>query len=507
MTTPAGNQDAFRPRLNLFVGAIVLSILLLGVLVLGELLTERLNKYDPRPWIYFGGPISALFITFIVRLFRWCGWKHLLLCIIPSVGTGLFLIVRLLRVPLDDPYMYLTLGILAGIIAGPGLVGMGIASWAGRRANTSKRRWIAVLALTAVIASVPVIQWIGWNVYAWYASSHAEIAGKAHLRAKAQDLKHTDVVSTLDTPFSKGRNMLWCATLQVAWNELCALAGEDIRMDREDPTVALLNRRKVKKEQLDPKTYYAKACSANDDALDKIRQDLSDTFKGSASPELLPSTGSLPPGSFIAYAYLFANLPFEWAFDRHDFPLKFNDTPVECFGIAQYIKSHEKERLAATQLLIYTTDPEQDVIIELKTRRSDHHLYLAMVQPRSTLGETATEVLGRVKELKPSSLHEMASLLLPVIDFDLTREYAELTDRPLRVGKMDGLPIGRALQQIRFKLDERGAVLKSEAYFEALCSCPDIIFNKPFLVLLQYKDNEMPYFAAWIDNPELLIKK
>jgi hypothetical protein len=147
------------------------------------------------------------------------------------------------------------------------------------------------------------------------------------------------------------------------------------------------------------------------------------------------------------------------------------------------------------------------VIIELKTRRSDHHLYLAMVPPRTTLGDTAKEVLGRVKEGKPSRLEECMSLIIPVIDFDLTREYTELADRPLRAKKMDGLPIGRALQQIRFKLDERGAVLKSEAYIVTIGCSPDILFNKPFLVLLQYKDNEMPYFAAWIDNPELLIRK
>lgn len=507
MTTPADNQDSSRPRLNLFVGAIILSILLPGVLVLGAFLSIRLYDGDIYPWLYKGGPVSVLFIAFIVRLFRWCGWKHLLLCLVPSVGTGFLLIGGLFGVPSDNSFFYLVLGIVEGMIAAPGLLGMGIASWAGRRANTPKRRWMAVLTLTAVIASVPAMQWIGWNVYAWYASSHAEIAGKAHLRAKARDLKHTDVVSTLDTPLSKGRNLLWCATFQVAWNELCTLVGEDIRMDREDPSVALLNKRMVKKEHLDAETYYIKAALSEADALGTIRQDLNNQFKGSASPELLPSAGVLPPGSFIAYAYLFANLPFEWAFDRHDFPLKFNGNPVESFGIAQYMKSHEKERLAANQLLIYTTDPKQGVIIELKTRRSDHHLYLAMVPPRESFGETAKEVLIRVKKLQPRSLQEMASLLVPVIDFDLTREYAELTDRPLRVGKMDGLPIGRALQQIRFKLDERGAVLKSEAIIETIGCSPDIIFNKPFLVLLQYKDNEMPYFAAWIDNPELLIRK
>jgi hypothetical protein len=507
MTSIVDIRDSSRPRLNLIVGAIALTILLTGVFALGTFLIIRhICYYDARPWLCLGGTVSVLFITFVVRLFRWCGWKHLLLCLIPSLGIPLFVLSQLFHVGFDELEMYMTLGVLVGIIVGPGLLGMGIASWVGLYTNTAKRRWVAVLGAVVVVASVPAVQWLGWNVYAWYTSAHAETAGKAHLRAKAQELNYTHVVPTLETPISKGKNLIWCATFQVAWNELCTLAGEDIRMDAEDASVALLNRKEVKREHLDAGTYYVKAGSADNGGFDKISQDLNDKFKGAASPELLPAKSALPAGAFMAYAYLFANLPFEWAFDRHDFPLDFGGTKVESFGIAQYMKSHEKERLATTQLLIYSNN-EKDVIIELKTRRTDHRLYLAMVPPLATLGETAKDVLSRVKRIEPSSLREMMSLIVPVIDFDLTRDYEELTDRPLRVRKFDGQPIVIAKQQIRFKLDERGAVLKSEAIIMTLGASPDLVFNKPFLVLLQYQDNEMPYFAAWIDNPELLIRK
>ena len=506
MTSIVDIREPSRLRTNLLVGSIVLAILLTGGLSLGIFLTIRLNSYDVRPWLYLGGPVSVLFIAFVVRLFRWCGWKHLLLCSIPSLCSTLFVFSRLLYIGFDDSEMYMPLGVLAGTIVGSGLLGMGIASWVGLYTNTAKRRWIAVLGAVVVVASVPALQWLGWNVYAWYASAHAETAGKAHLRAKAQELNYTHVVPTLDTPISKGKNLIWCATFQVAWNELCILAGEDIRMEPEDPSVVLLNRKVVKKEHLDAGTYYVKAGSADNGGFDKIMQDLNDKFKGAASPELLPAKSALPAGAFMAYAYLFANLPFEWAFDRHEFSFKFGGTNVESFGIAQYMESHKKERLAAPQILIYSNN-EKDVIIELKTRRTDHHLYLAMVPPLANLGETAKDVLSRVKRVEPSSLREMMSLIVPVIDFDLTRDYEELTGRPLRGKKFDGQPIGIAKQQIRFKLDERGAVLKSEAIIETLGASPDLVFNKPFLVLLQYQDNEMPYFVAWIDNPELLIRK
>jgi len=506
MTTPADKQDSSRPRLNLVVGAIALSIVLPGVLALGIFLSMRFNHYDIWPWVYFGGPVSVLFIAFVIRLFRWCGWKHVLLCLIPSLGIALFVFTIIFGISFDAPEMHIALGVVAGIIVGPGMLGVGVASWVGRYANTEKRRWVAVLVASAVIASLPAVQWIGWRAYACYSSAHAETVGKAHLRSTAQELKQTDIVSTLDAPISKGRNLLWCATFQVAWNEFCTQAGEDIRMEREDPSVALLNRKAVKKEYLDAETYIVRTGSADHGGLDTISADLNDKFKGAASPTLLPSANSLPPGSFFAYAYMCANLPFEWAFERHDAPLDFCGTPVEAFGIEQYLKSQEKERLAATQLFIYYTEKKQGVIIELKTRRTEHHLYLALVPPLATLGETARDVLSRVKGVEPSSLPEWSDLIVPVIDFDLTRDYAELTGRPLHVRKFNGQPIGMATQQIRFKLDERGAVLKSEALIAVLGSS-ELAFNQPFLVLLQYQDNELPYFAAWIDNPELLIRK
>jgi len=63
-----------------------------------------------------------------------------------------------------------------------------------------------------------------------------------------------------------------------------------------------------------------------------------------------------------------------------------------------------------------------------------------------------------------------------------------------------------ALQNIRFRLDERGAILKSEA---AMAAClpnepRQFIFDKPFLILLERHDAAQPYFALWVDNPELL---
>ena len=70
--------------------------------------------------------------------------------------------------------------------------------------------------------------------------------------------------------------------------------------------------------------------------------------------------------------------------------------------------------------------------------------------------------------------------------------------------------ISKAIQWIRFKLSEKGAILKSEARIVIIPMNGEprkLKFNKPFLIYLRQKDGEYPYFAMWLDNAELLIKE
>jgi len=62
-----------------------------------------------------------------------------------------------------------------------------------------------------------------------------------------------------------------------------------------------------------------------------------------------------------------------------------------------------------------------------------------------------------------------------------------------------------ARQQIRFRLDEKGADLQSEAVADFFGSSPRMfIFREPFLVLLLRRGAERPYLALWIANAEWL---
>jgi len=76
------------------------------------------------------------------------------------------------------------------------------------------------------------------------------------------------------------------------------------------------------------------------------------------------------------------------------------------------------------------------------------------------------------------------------------------------------LMVVSALQNTRFQFDEKGVRLRSEAHIVFSCSRraepppPEhiMVFDKPFLIMLQQRGAQAPYFALWVANADLLVK-
>ena len=107
---------------------------------------------------------------------------------------------------------------------------------------------------------------------------------------------------------------------------------------------------------------------------------------------------------------------------------------------------------------------------------------------------------------------------VPLIRLDVDRTYGEIAGTNVENrGDLNGQPVLDARQAIRFVLDETGAKLESSAHFTTeeakdTVRIRHFIFNKPFLVLLARNsgtDEQIgePYFAMWIETPELLQTK
>jgi hypothetical protein len=261
--------------------------------------------------------------------------------------------------------------------------------------------------------------------------------------------------------------------------------------------VAALNKRAATKDDLDEASYVAMGWITGDGGLERLKEAMQQKFGDRAQPKLLPEPGSLPPGLPAAYAYLLKALPFRWAFARLDYALEFAGQKVEAFGIHQYLPGDQPdEDRMAEQVLIYSFRTNDDFIIELETESEGDRLLLAKVLPEETLGQTVDAVRERMAGWRPTRMEEMEDLVIPVVDFDLTRDYDELLSAGLVL----------AQQRTRFRLDETGAVLESEGVGVMGFTPRNFVFDRPFLILLERDGAGAPYSALWVGNAELLVR-
>ncbi len=355
------------------------------------------------------------------------------------------------------------------------------------------------LLIAAPLLAVVVV-WAGYSVAkrTHVLPTHNEIAGPAVVKANAEGLPGTVVTPHLECRITPGKNVLWCATFQIAWNELYDLLGGPIQWNGAPEMVDILNKRPVTRRDLDETSYVVMAGYTPADSNDirqKISGELGRKFKGTANPELLCLLDPLPPGLWATYAYLFKELPFEWAFKRMGKGLLFAGREVEKFGIWQFLKQQKDEVRAASQVLVYNQRSKDDSILELKTQSKSDRLILAKIPPSRTLAETVVHVHDRLAQSTPDSMQEDSDLFIPVIDFDVLCDYRNSLGGRFAI----------TAQQTRFRLDERRAVLKSEAVAAAARVDTNLVFDKPFLVMIQRTDAAQPYFALWVANAELLV--
>jgi hypothetical protein len=393
-------------------------------------------------------------------------------------------------------------------------MGMDDAPAAGAQESPRKARRRAILIAIAGL----LIAGIGLAAIIFRPKpTHDQIAGPPVLLADARELKSTIVTPLLEEPIVPGKNILWCSTFQLAWNEGCRAAGGDIRLDAELPMVPILNKKTAKETDLDPDSYLVISGMVDANLISRMVHDLDRKFKGQASPDLLHKVtrqiaAKAVANSWMAYSYLFRELPFEHDFERLKHPFAFGPAQVASFGLCGDTREWSEK---AEQVAVLDYKSDDDFILALRPKEKGERILLAKIAPAETIEKTISDIRKRIADASakegPSELSRKEPLAIPILNFDVSREYAELEGKTITTpGPLEGMEISLALQAIRFRLDEHGAVLKSEAALSpAACKAAEpkprqFIFDKPFLILLERTDAAQPYFALRVDNAELL---
>jgi len=343
-------------------------------------------------------------------------------------------------------------------------------------------------------------------------ASHADSFSREGLfKADVSKLKDTQLVAHPDVALIENKNVLWCGTLQLAWSKAIDLVGEKLRFVNPPPVVDLLNQEDFTSADLDAASYVALADFERNNVEDEIRSALEKTFHGAASPELIPDKPRHPgPDDFVAYAYLYKNLSFANPFEDNE-PLTFGKSKVKNFGFTTNLNRLPDGVIEQVAICDYKS--RDDFIIKLKTKSPDDELILAKVPPASTLQATIENVLQRVTQNNPVTPTSGDTLAVPKLNFDLRRDFSELEGLILQPSPQahikSKLEVTEVKQLVRFQLNEKGAILKSEAVIamRALAMAPNhlMIFDQPFLILMKRANSDRPYFALWVGNASLLV--
>lgn len=318
----------------------------------------------------------------------------------------------------------------------------------------------------------------------------------------------TNVYGMLNVSMEKN-NMIWCGTLQLAWNELRDnIIKEDIKLIGENALSTELNKKVFTKEYLNDKDYIAMVGYNKDGIIKKINTLLKEKFNEEGNWKV--ETNLQRPDDILAYSFLKKNLEFEYAFEDIKDGLDFSNVKVKAFGIYQTRDEETKNKLAK-QIRILHYNNDSDFIISLKGKTSNDEIILAKIPPKDTLGDTLNYALSNSEKEETFSSNDI--LKVPMIKFNINKNFKELENKALaNVGFEDYL-LAKAIQRIDFSLTEKGAQLKSKAEISITKSAlipeapKELIFDKPFLLYMNEKGKNNPYFVMWVENPEIMMHK
>jgi hypothetical protein len=331
----------------------------------------------------------------------------------------------------------------------------------------------------------------------------------------AAQLPQTDVLPYPDGPIVAGRNYVYCATFQLAWDKVREqVDGKPVLLAGSPEMATRLNEHHSDAFHLPPESYLAMAGRTDQRIVAKIRETMANRFPNATLGVPDPPRDTV----LYIYSYLSRNMPFAEDFETPssiEFHAAGRIRQVPAFS-ATFDPDKAKDRAWRKQVTILDYRDDDDFVLRLNTTLEDDELILAKVKPEGTLAATLEAVERRIKvsgEKNPGDEAGMPEegdyLQVPMIALGVERDYSEVTNHGFENATLRDSYIGEARQGIRFYLDQQGARLESRTYVTTEKKSEVkrgrfFVFDKAFLLYMKRKNASAPYFAMWIGNAELL---
>lgn len=315
----------------------------------------------------------------------------------------------------------------------------------------------------------------------------------------------TTVMPVLDETMPRGKNVLWCATFQMAWDSAASHFGRPLRLQPACNLADSLNRSPFDRRWVGEDSVFTAEGRVDEGVLTKIDEGV--RKKAGRSSKLLDRIKKeSAAGDLVFFAMLHKDLEFAQPFGKLG-SWKIGDHKVPWFG---YTPDQEGTGPLFKQVRVHHYGAKDDFVIELLSKQTGDQLLLAKLPAApKTPGELSRNILGRLQVNAPEAKGNDL-LAVPNVVVDETVEVSEIQGRTV-VGA--GRFVRAALQSIDFRMDEKGVKLHSEASVSFACSVQEhvrprlMILDPPFALIMKRKDAPRPYFVAWFANADLLGAK
>jgi len=378
----------------------------------------------------------------------------------------------------------------------------------------------------------------------------------------SSQLKSTIITPVLDTKIENGKNMIYCASFQMAWNSLCKdVLKETAEIENAPEYVKLLNDNINEPLSLPEESCIAMAGFKKDNIEEKFLDTLKDKFKNLSKETISLYNPKLKNDNDIGVlSSFFKDIKFEFPFKENNVIFKFgkDNVKVKSFGLENYFSYREsvlckqfkvlyqfKENLKIDSTSFKTLSQilPRGLIIKLVTSSKTDDLIISTIPVENSLNKSYEKVMEIVDNSnvehflniinkhinhpidennvifnvdltnKEINLSDNFSIFIPIININFNNAFSDLSNtnsinlKPIKINNIKSILYNN--QSLIIKINNIEKMLKSFTYDSEMTERKKpykYSIDSPFIIFLKHKSSKYPYFMAYICNDELLEK-
>ena len=339
------------------------------------------------------------------------------------------------------------------------------------------------------------------------------------LGKKTTNLKETKgvtIVPTMSDIITKDSS--WCGTFQLVWNDMKNnVVKKDIVFTPQEKMADNLNKEEFTQDMISDKYYFKIYGLKSLELKEQIEKGIKEKFNQESdilndfnwSESELDDPNNVDVRRYFFYVMLYRKFEFLQEFDKLEngkFGNKYND--IKYFGIDKNTKNSVGDQI---DVLYYNS--KDDFAIIINTKNNDEVIFCKNPQGK-TFNEIYENMNKESKEYKGSKeFKNIDEFKAPNLTFNEKKEYTELQGKEFKTADpiYDTAKIEKAIQTIKFSLDEKGGEIKSEAAIDVMLGTTALSPEKEdepryfylddtFAIFLREKGRDLPYFAGRIED-------